>query len=104
MSEHTSPAQAHWLLGRITWDSIPMAHEPIVLATFIAVVLGGLAVLGLLTKFRLWGPLWRDWLCSIDHKKIGIMYRSEEHTSALQSPCNLVCRLLLEKKKDRERF
>ena|SRR5258708_5347794 len=74
MSEHTSPAQAHWLLGRITWDSIPMAHEPIVLATFIAVVLGGLAVLGLLTKFRLWGPLWRDWLCSIDHKKIGIMY------------------------------
>src|SRR2546426_9338354 len=29
--------------------------------------------------------------------------RSEEHTSELQSPCNLVCRLLLEKKKDRER-
>src|SRR2546426_9946162 len=29
--------------------------------------------------------------------------RSEEHTSELQSPCNLVCRLLLEKKKDRGR-
>src|SRR5256885_3682255 len=28
-----------------------------------------------------------------------ISYRSEEHTSELQSPCNLVCRLLLEKKK-----
>src|SRR5256885_11624808 len=27
-------------------------------------------------------------------------YRSEEHTSELQSPCNLVCRLLLEKTKD----
>src|SRR2546426_9007266 len=27
--------------------------------------------------------------------------RSEEHTSELQSPCNLVCRLLLEKKKSR---
>src|SRR5256885_10770676 len=27
--------------------------------------------------------------------------RSEEHTSELQSPCNLVCRLLLEKKKNR---
>src|SRR5256885_11886979 len=27
------------------------------------------------------------------------MWRSEEHTSELQSPCNLVCRLLLEKKK-----
>src|SRR5256885_8881697 len=29
--------------------------------------------------------------------------RSEEHTSELQSPCNLVCRLLLEKKKESSR-
>src|SRR5256885_7097749 len=29
--------------------------------------------------------------------------RSEEHTSELQSPCNLVCRLLLEKKKKKDR-
>src|SRR5256885_13047363 len=29
-----------------------------------------------------------------------LAYRSEEHTSELQSPCNLVCRLLLEKKKN----
>src|SRR5256885_6949035 len=29
-----------------------------------------------------------------------VMPRSEEHTSELQSPCNLVCRLLLEKKKN----
>src|SRR5256885_7113728 len=28
----------------------------------------------------------------------GVEHRSEEHTSELQSPCNLVCRLLLEKK------
>src|SRR2546426_2018908 len=31
------------------------------------------------------------------------LYRSEEHTSELQSPCNLVCRLLLEKKKKKHR-
>src|SRR5256885_12691174 len=31
----------------------------------------------------------------------GAIGRSEEHTSELQSPCNLVCRLLLEKKKQR---
>ncbi len=76
MSEQSSgpAAPAHWLLGRITWDSIPMAHEPILLWTFIAVVLGGIAVLALITKFRLWGTLWRDWFCSIDHKKIGVMY------------------------------
>src|SRR5256885_9948506 len=30
------------------------------------------------------------------------LHRSEEHTSELQSPCNLVCRLLLEKKKKRQ--
>src|SRR5256885_5125905 len=30
---------------------------------------------------------------------ISVVPRSEEHTSELQSPCNLVCRLLLEKKK-----
>src|SRR5256885_5174592 len=31
-----------------------------------------------------------------------ILLRSEEHTSELQSPCNLVCRLLLEKKKNED--
>src|SRR5256885_7616561 len=32
----------------------------------------------------------------------GLARRSEEHTSELQSPCNLVCRLLLEKKKKKQ--
>src|SRR2546426_9245601 len=36
----------------------------------------------------------RHWL-----RDAHFMARSEEHTSELQSPCNLVCRLLLEKKK-----
>src|SRR2546426_3753579 len=31
-------------------------------------------------------------------------WRSEEHTSELQSPCNLVCRLLLEKKKKKKKY
>src|SRR2546426_6533468 len=34
-----------------------------------------------------------------DARGAGPQARSEEHTSELQSPCNLVCRLLLEKKK-----
>src|SRR3989454_1652761 len=34
----------------------------------------------------------------VEGKLIRIAVRSEEHTSELQSPCNLVCRLLLEKK------
>src|SRR5256885_17244674 len=42
----------------------------------------------LIAQFRSFRPA--DW-----------MRRSEEHTSELQSPCNLVCRLLLEKKKNK---
>ena len=61
------------LLGRLSWDAIPF-HEPILLGTFIMVALGGLAVFALITRFRLWGPLWRDWVTSIDHKRIGVMY------------------------------
>src|SRR5256885_13287716 len=36
---------------------------------------------------------------AIEPKSFFVEGRSEEHTSELQSPCNLVCRLLLEKKK-----
>ncbi|WP_348698009.1 cytochrome o ubiquinol oxidase subunit I [Duganella fentianensis] len=61
------------ILGRLSWDAIPL-HEPILIGTFIMVALGAIAVLGAITKFKLWGPLWRDWITSIDHKKIGIMY------------------------------
>ena len=61
------------IFGRLSWDAIPF-HEPILLWTFVAVAIGGLAVLAALTYFRLWGSLWRDWITSIDHKKIGIMY------------------------------
>src|ERR1022692_4245111 len=44
----------------------------------------------------------RDWAGILAHPsgpRSAISARSEEHTSELQSPCNLVCRLLLEKKK-----
>ena len=61
------------VFGRLSWESIPL-HDPILLATFAAVVLGGIGIVGALTYFRLWGMLWRDWITSIDHKKIGIMY------------------------------
>jgi cytochrome o ubiquinol oxidase subunit I len=61
------------LFGRLSWESLPL-HEPILIATFAMVVLGGAAIVVALTYFKLWGPLWRDWITSIDHKKIGIMY------------------------------
>src|SRR2546426_12606549 len=43
----------------------------------------------------------RTWIGAVGDKSLWVVcrFRSEEHTSELQSPCNLVCRLLLEKKK-----
>ena len=38
------------------------------------VVAGGVALLAALTRYRLWGYLWREWFTSVDHKRIGIMY------------------------------
>ncbi|KQV92377.1 cytochrome o ubiquinol oxidase subunit I [Pelomonas sp. Root1237] len=73
VAQHQTLDQLHPILGRLGWDSLPL-HEPILIATFIAVVLGGALVFALITKFRLWGHLWTDWITSIDHKKIGIMY------------------------------
>jgi len=61
------------LLGKLSLEAIPY-HEPILVMTFAAVALGGAALLGALTYFKLWGYLWREWFTSIDHKKIGVMY------------------------------
>jgi cytochrome o ubiquinol oxidase subunit 1 len=69
----SNPDLQKLLFGRLTLDAVPL-HEPILLITFAMVGLGGVAVLGALTYFRLWGTLWRDWFTSVDHKKIGIMY------------------------------
>ncbi|WP_427789161.1 cytochrome o ubiquinol oxidase subunit I [Brevundimonas diminuta] len=68
VEQTTSP-----LLGRLNWDSLPF-HEPILVATFAVVVIGGLGVLALLTRYKLWGYLWKEWFTTVDHKKIGIMY------------------------------
>ncbi|WP_313321082.1 cytochrome o ubiquinol oxidase subunit I [Stenotrophomonas sp.] len=60
------------MLGKLSLDSLP--HDPIVLTTLIGAILGGLAVVAAVTKFKLWGYLWKEWFTSVDHKKIGAMY------------------------------
>ncbi|MEC5385494.1 cytochrome o ubiquinol oxidase subunit I [Uliginosibacterium sp. H3] len=71
MSDHFDLTRL--VLGRLSWEALPL-HEPILLVTFIGVVLGGIGLLGVITYMKWWGTLWRDWFTSIDHKKIGIMY------------------------------
>ncbi len=61
------------MFGKLTLDAIPF-HEPIIMVTLTAVALGGLAILAAITWLRLWAPLWKDWLTSVDHKRIGVMY------------------------------
>ncbi|RUP00126.1 cytochrome o ubiquinol oxidase subunit I [Hyphomicrobium sp.] len=61
------------IFGRLSLESIPY-HEPILLATFIAVLIGGAVVVGAITYFKLWGYLWHEWFTSVDHKRIGVMY------------------------------
>ncbi|KFC73072.1 Cytochrome o ubiquinol oxidase, subunit I [Bosea sp. LC85] len=61
------------VFGRFTFEALPL-HEPILVATFGVVVLGGLALLVLITRMKAWGYLWNEWFTSVDHKKIGIMY------------------------------
>ncbi|MGV3573511.1 MAG: cytochrome o ubiquinol oxidase subunit I [Devosia sp.] len=61
-----------FIFGRLTWEALP--YDPIIVSTFVVVALGGLAVVGALTYFKLWGYLWKEWFTSVDHKKVGIMY------------------------------
>lgn len=61
------------LLGRLSWEAIPY-HEPILVGTFIFASLAGLAVFAAVTYFKLWGTFWHNWVTSIDHKRIGVMY------------------------------
>ena len=68
-----SPEFLKILFGRFTLDALPL-HEPIVVATFCAVALGGAALVAVLTYYRVWGYLWSEWFTSVDHKRIGVMY------------------------------
>ena len=73
MSHASSPAALNPVFGRLSLESFPI-HEPILIGTFAVVALLGVGILGLMFRFRLWGWLWREWLTSVDHKKIGVMY------------------------------
>ncbi|MET0534410.1 MAG: cbb3-type cytochrome c oxidase subunit I, partial [Steroidobacter sp.] len=70
---HENSPLMQLIFGRLSWAALPL-HEPILIATFVAVAIGGMALLAAVTKYQLWGYLWREWFTTIDHKRIGIMY------------------------------
>ncbi|MBV9138387.1 MAG: cytochrome o ubiquinol oxidase subunit I, partial [Hyphomicrobiales bacterium] len=61
------------MLGKLTWEAIPFG-EPLPIVSGAIVGLTILAVLGIVTVKGWWPYLWREWLTSVDHKRIGVMY------------------------------
>ena len=61
------------MFGKLTLEAVPY-HEPIIMITLAVVGVLGLGIAAALTHFKKWKWLWSEWLTSVDHKKIGIMY------------------------------
>ncbi|WP_186027077.1 cytochrome o ubiquinol oxidase subunit I [Burkholderia gladioli] len=61
------------MFGKLTLDAIPY-HEPILVITALGVGIIGALVFGLVTYFGKWKYLWTEWLTSVDHKRLGVMY------------------------------
>lgn len=61
------------ILGKLGWDAIPFNELPAMLAG--AGMVGGfIALVLLITYLKKWTYLWKEWLTSVDHKRIGVMY------------------------------
>lgn len=63
------------------WESIKsfastffVTGDPLIYGADVSIVMTMFAIVFVLTKYQKWGWLWREWLTTVDHKKIGIMY------------------------------
>ncbi|TPK18820.1 cytochrome o ubiquinol oxidase subunit I [Mesorhizobium sp. B2-5-9] len=61
------------MLGKLDWSAIPF-DQPIPLAAAFAVFLAAAAVLCWISLKGYWPYLWSEWITSVDHKRIGVMY------------------------------
>src|SRR5882724_10910322 len=61
------------LLGRLTWSAIPF-DQPIIMGASAFMVLAVVLIVGWVTLKGYWPYLWHEWLTSVDHKRIGVMY------------------------------
>jgi cytochrome o ubiquinol oxidase subunit 1 len=60
------------MFGRLTWEALN--NGPIVLIGDLSMLGGVLTVVAALTYFKRWKWLWKEWLTSLDPKRIGVMY------------------------------
>ncbi|WP_277189083.1 cytochrome o ubiquinol oxidase subunit I [Caballeronia sp. BR00000012568055] len=61
------------MFGKLTLEAIPY-HEPVIMGATAFMALMVLATVAVITKLGKWGWLWREYLTSTDHKRIGVMY------------------------------
>jgi cytochrome o ubiquinol oxidase subunit I len=61
------------MFGRLTWAAIPF-DQPIVMGTCATLGVVLFTIFVLITVKRGWPYLWREWITSVDHKRIGVMY------------------------------
>ena len=61
------------MFGRLSWSAIPF-DQPIIMGTCGTIGLVLLAIFVLVTVKGWWPYLWREWITSVDHKRIGVMY------------------------------
>jgi cytochrome o ubiquinol oxidase subunit I len=61
------------LLGKLSWSAIPF-DQPIVMVASVLMMMTVLSILAWITLKGHWPYLWREWITSVDHKRIGIMY------------------------------
>src|SRR4051812_39112473 len=60
------------MLGRLNLDAF--WHGYVTLGGQLSMLFAAITVIGLLTYFKRWKWLWREWLTTVDPKKIGVMY------------------------------
>ena len=61
------------MFGKLGWDSIPLSNPlPIIASGVVGLVICG--VLGWTYRRGYFPYLWREWITSVDHKRIGVMY------------------------------
>ena len=61
------------MFGKLSLAVIPV-DNPIIMGAVGGTILLAIVILALITYYRKWTYLWKEWLTSLDHKRIGIMY------------------------------
>ncbi|MGA4721561.1 cytochrome aa3 quinol oxidase subunit I [Fictibacillus nanhaiensis] len=56
------------------WDEFFVTGDPMIYGADVSIVLTMVGILFYLTKYKKWKWLWDEWLTTVDHKKLGIMY------------------------------